>query len=909
VRVCWTAIVGLTCGASRFVIALAAVFLPFSSAALAFAQDQSTATLKITVVTIGAAGSEAVVEVQSRDDPRIVRSASGDPMRPVELRALPPGRYRVVVSRAGDESATREVSFDPGEVVSMVATLAAARSGRSSTIDIGDRYHAGDSVVIREPALGGLPASSHVWSLIDALVHWTLVDGIDAGGVETGRRGLFGARDGSWTWNSFVMDGVDLTDPTRPGTPLQHTDAKALEAITITSGLAPAEVAAPGAQVTLVPRKAGTSRDGSVEFSGTSVGMVSKRPLDVAPPIAHVHSWGDVNAQVGGPLRTNGGLFVAGRLTRSDFVDRGAAIRQADLTSAFAHLVMRPTDTDQVRVVVSGQRTSRPLEGGDAFLGRAVDETDTFTHAQVRWERAARGGTVGSAALAFQRGTFSPNLDAPVTGGVVDRIFDGPVPSPAADTTSRRIDLQGGVMLPPHIFGRTSHAFRATVSFTSARATSHILAAPDVAERAGGVPARVWQFVVPTVDSQRPLSHVSTSVADDMRLGDHLVMDAGVRLDRWQGRAAGAAAGLTKVTVAPRLSARANFPGFGIAAYGGIGRYAPAVPTNWLAFGDPGEAYARLYRWTDPNGDGRFDASERGAQVALAGWGAPIGSIDPNLRLPDTMEYVLGGELRLGTAVIRCTATIRHEHHLVRAVNTGIPLSSYTQFLIPDQTDQFDLLPVYNRPAGAADLDRYVLTNPDDGGLTYHALDLVYDQPITPRFRMRASAIEWWTFGPGAAPGFTVLENDQGLIGELFQDPNTTSQADGANFFDRSYVLKWSGTYAAPRDIWFSFTANYRDGQPFAGLIVQPDLTQGPEIIQSYRRGRTRFTFTVLFDTLIEKRFAIRGRRAALWLAVYNLANLNEEVEENPVLGSPVFRASTALQPPRTFRVGFRMGF
>jgi hypothetical protein len=74
------------------------------------------------------------------------------------------------------------------------------------------------------------------------------------------------------------------------------------------------------------------------------------------------------------------------------------------------------------------------------------------------------------------------------------------------------------------------------------------------------------------------------------------------------------------------------------------------------------------------------------------------------------------------------------------------------------------------------------------------------------------------------------------------------------------------------------------------------------------RRGRTRFTFTVLFDFRVEKRFRALGRDAAIWIEAFNLANLDEEVEEDPVQG-PTFRLSTALQPPPTLRAGLRFTF
>jgi hypothetical protein len=313
--------------------------------------------------------------------------------------------------------------------------------------------------------------------------------------------------------------------------------------------------------------------------------------------------------------------------------------------------------------------------------------------------------------------------------------------------------------------------------------------APDVSELVGGVPARIWQFVTPATDSERRATEAIGAISDEIRLGEHVTLDAGLRFSRWHGYAVGATTRLDAFTLAPRLSGRANFAGKGIAIFGAIGRYHPDLPLQWLTVGDPGQSWARLYRWTDPNGDRAFNPGERGNQLALAGWGGTLGSIDPDLRVPTTTEYVFGGEYRRGTAVFGATATIRHERSLVRVQNIGIPQSSYTRTLIPDQTDDGLMIPVYDRPANSADLDRYLLTNPENDELKYHALEIRWEQMLGRRFHMRASALEWWAFGPGGAPGFRATENDQGLIGELFRDPNTSSAENGAPFFDRSYVL------------------------------------------------------------------------------------------------------------------------
>jgi len=156
--------------------------------------------------------------------------------------------------------------------------------------------------------------------------------------------------------------------------------------------------------------------------------------------------------------------------------------------------------------------------------------------------------------------------------------------------------------------------------------------------------------------------------------------------------------------------------------------------------------------------------------------------------------------------------------------------------------------------------------------------------------------------------GFGPLENDQGVIGTVFEQPNARPTEQGSYFFDRSYVGKLSASYRAPGDIRLAFTTRYQDGQPFSRFVVVPDLAGGAEMVHAYRTGRTRFTYTLTLDVRAEKGFAIGDRRAAITLDVFNATRYRNEVEED-VLTTPLFRRSTAVQPPLTLRLGFRIDF
>jgi hypothetical protein len=160
---------------------------------------------------------------------------------------------------------------------------------------------------------------------------------------------------------------------------------------------------------------------------------------------------------------------------------------------------------------------------------------------------------------------------------------------------------------------------------------------------------------------------------------------------------------------------------------------------------------------------------------------------------------------------------------------------------------------------------------------------------------------------PGANRGFHVFENDQGVIGERLTNPNADTFARNRQFFERGYSIEVLGSYHAPRDWRIGMTARYQDGQPFARIVVVPGLNQGAEPVQAYRNGRTRFTYALTVDARIEKRVTIGGFYLGGVFEAFNLLNTKNEVEEDIFTG-PNFRATTAVQPPRVFRLGLRLG-
>ena len=110
-----------------------------------------------------------------------------------------------------------------------------------------------------------------------------------------------------------------------------------------------------------------------------------------------------------------------------------------------------------------------------------------------------------------------------------------------------------------------------------------------------------------------------------------------------------------------------------------------------------------------------------------------------------------------------------------------------------------------------------------------------------------------------------------------------------------------------PSEMRLGLIARYQDGQPFARMLILT-LNQGAEAVRAFANGDSRFTFVGTLDARFQKRFVFGDRTLTLLADAYNVLNLSNSVEEDVAAG-PNIRLSTAVQPPRSFHVGLRVGF
>lgn len=856
-------------------------------------------------------GTPAAIRVDSPEIPRRVWSVQTDAAGEATIPGLPGATYHVTVTAPGLPEAAADVRVEPASVVYLEARLQPAAQG-GSRLDTWDRARTGEGIDFTARQLRDLPAAD-LWGLVETTDPFVIEDRISGGGLDLGRSARLGTRGASWTTTRLAFGDVDIRDPDQAGRLAMLPDLEAAGMVAVTHGLAPVEAASPGVAVMLVPRRPGPARQGAVDVAATAGGMVAHNALATAPSVGRLDSLAHAGLQLGGPLGGQVGGVLSASFTRLRQEDRGVALAPTSrLASAFGSLIAHPGTAGEIRITAASQRASRPYEARVQFRSAGAAEDDTFWQSQVTWDRFTTGGLHQLVSAGYQRAVFSPDI-ADATGGAVDRVWSGVVPPPPARVTTGRWQLRAEIQPHDEAAARGSHAFRAGIEIDHLTSTANRLALPVVGELVDGLPARVWVNQTPdSPSSARTITDVAFYAADRMTFRSNLTVDLGLRAGVTSGRARGATTGISWRTFAPRASVRWN-PG-SITVFGGYARYHPRLPLGDLAWGDPGQPWANVYRWSDTNGNGLADPGETGELVALGGSGAPVGSIDSAFGAPSTDELVVGVERRLGRSMtIRGSIIGRRERSLAGLVNAGVPASSYTVELVPDQGGDYlspsddRMLAVYDRLPDSFGRDHFVLTNPAGARASYKGAEVTWIL-TTARWDVRVGATAYRAEGTAGNPGFRVTENDQGVIGQSFADPNAAPYDNSRLFFDRAYVLKWTTSYLAPRDWHVAVAARYQDGQPFARFVVAPDLAQGPEIVQAYWSGRTRFTFTLTVDARVEKRLIVAGHRAAVTLDIYNLPNVRKEVEEDAVTGA-TFRDTTAVQPPRTLRLGFRIQF
>lgn len=753
---------------------------------------------------------------------------------------------------------------------------------------------------------------------------------LDFGGLAAVRRAALSTDGLTWTGTAHRLEGVDVSDPHRPGLALLAGDAVLVREVRLEP-----ELSVYGAAVATRAYLPEAAWHGEISTSATASPLASGN-LPPEPERGSVRQaerfrWFTWNAlRAAGPLsrRLSTALTAAGRWS-SQTVAEAAAGQDvfSRLVSAAARLVLNTGRDHRADLLVLGER---PHVSGWALTDAAeslaarrhappirlwpdLKEDRRLDLVQAGWRRQGLNLRYG-----FARAELATAAAGRADRGAIPRwelttgALDGPAPLETRGTR-RRHNFAGGYDARP----ARGHHLRASFVAGSAGIENRYGGPPLHVITAQGAPAFVVEWSAPARARSR-IRSAAVGIQDRVQLARGvLAVEAGLLLDASRGSAAGRRA-ISWTHLFRSAGVALTPPGLRwLTLRGGYARRYQALAGRYLEFANPGAIGGLEYRWVDRNRDGRFQPEERGE--LLRRFGAPYWTVSPLLRRPLVDEFTVeAGVSPAGGLTARLRLFRRDEKDGVAALNLGVPFAAYRGRAVVDPGPDFvagtfddALLVVWDQDPATFGQDRFELGNP---GLRTMNKGLVAElSGRSARLDWRASFLAVKTFGP-AGPGNEYWENDSGVVSALFQDPNTLLHATGRNFFDRAFAGRLAARWEGPAGIEAAGVVTYLDGLAFGRRLLVPDLAQGPLVVMATPRGSPegghRTQFLLNWDLRLSRVFPARRASLRLTADVFNVLNRAGRLREDDLSG-PRFNARlpAALQPPRFLRLGLSVSW
>ena len=761
-----------------------------------------------------------------------------------------------------------------------------------------------------------------------------VTDPLDFTGLGDNVEPLISDRAISWTATEYKLDGMDGTDPYQPGRTLLMPDVGAIGELDLRSGFSQTTSSAFSTGVGIFLKEPGASwhvnfltADSGSALSWSNLPAQSVQMNRGIVEQAQFFRWFTRDAvQAGGPVAKWADVFgaVAGQWSSQTVpLASPGTNQQSRMLYANVRGRARVGAKDRFDAVYSGSwldvsNFAIPA-GMEALVGRADSPSfvlpvgfdgqrsaDSFDAVQLGWTHAAAG-------LIEVRYNYSlahlNTIPTTTAAQSVIELLDGAVTgAPPLNTLATRTrQAVEGSWQPTW----TRHHFIADAGWQTASATNRMTAPSNMnLITADGVPAFVVDYNTP-LDSLETVRSFTAYAADHMRIGENFSADLGVPANFSRGSVphdstAGQGTLIAWNSVSPRAGFAWQIPRTrGLILRGTYFRVDSPLAARALDFGDANSLSGSEYQWL-----GGTSPIETGA--LLMRFGGEYSSISPSLKRPYADEFDVGAEYPFTRAVsLRVQLYRRDDKNRIAAIDTGVPFSAYAPVAFFDPFAQQNIT-VYAQNPTTLGQDRYLLTNPPD--LRFETSGVVAGvQTFWRGFVFHASFVAENAWGP-TNPGDAPIENDPGVIGALYANPNTLINATGRSYFDRGFAGKMQAAYRLPWRIELATTAVYFDGLPFARQLLATGLPQGPIVIATTIRGNpgdgNRAQYVINWNLRVLREFRGRAGRFTGAVDVLNVTNSGQRIQESDLSG-PNFlkRLPVAFQEPRSLRLLFRYEF
>ena len=781
----------------------------------------------------------------------------------------------------------------------------------------------------------------------------SVTEPLDFTGLNDNRVGLESHRGYSWADTQYKLSGMDATDSYQPGRPVIVPNVQAVDEV-VRSDFAQTASTSYGTEVGMFLAQPGASWHGTLATADTG-GFLSSSNLP--PPDdrgivqqADRFRWLTRDSiQAGGPITKWADLFVMGaaqwsqqtvplaspgnnqrsRLLWGDVRSRirAGARDQFDALYSGSRINLNnwaiPDDLD----ALVGRRMSPPFDLPGGFDGQT--SVSHFDFLQAGWtHRFSEDRRLG--VLQMRYGYSTAHIDAdpplgPLGESTVDLATGAVTGGPPMFTRSVRTrqGIEGAWQPAALTAARSRHQIVVGAGWKTSSPRNRITIPNNVnLITVNGVPAEVVEFRTPD-DSRSIVRAFESYAADHVRLAAGLSLDLGILADYSRGSIPAQGNGQfvnpqPSVAQADLIAWNSVSPRAGLAWHvphlerlvlrGAYFRLYSPLAGRYLDFGNPNSLNGNVYQWIDRNSDGMFEPGEQGA--LLTRFGGAYSSISPSLRRPYADEFNLGAEFTLAPRTFAGIHLFRRDDkQRIAAIDTGVPASGYTPVTIIDPGPDgilgtFDDRPlvVYDQNPATLGQDHYLLTNPPD--LRTESTGFVAQ--VGSQWRTLAVHLSFTaerTYGP-TNPGNAVFENDPGVIGALYMDPNTTVYAPDRSFTDRAYVGKMQASYRTPAawgGIEVGSTVTYMDGLLFRRQLLVTGLNQGPFLLTV---GDNRAQYAADWNLRILRAFRLPRGKIQAAADIFNVINAGRKIQENDISGLAFnLRLPTAIQEPRQVRL------
>lgn len=438
-----------------------------------------------------------------------------------------------------------------------------------------------------------------------------------------------------------------------------------------------------------------------------------------------------------------------------------------------------------------------------------------------------------------------------------------------------------------------------------------------------GVPFRVIAYNTPVEQVARNYA-VSAYAQDSMRVGRHLTLNLGARVEWWRGDVPeqannpgtfGAIFGSGAVqpeqigvmewtTVSPRLGFAYDVRGDSrIVAKANYGRYYFQVrSTDLNTYSNPNAVATATFDWTDLNRNDYPDyPAEFGTRRALNLPRARF--IDPDIEAPYSDEISTSLELGLTSlSSFSVRYTYRDNEKQIAATDLALPDSAFS---IPSvATDPLTGNPINYwslGPAFASVTNREVLTQFDSNRTRYHGVDLIYNRRFDGRW---------------LAMGSVTLQDNYGRVGAYMTRNDREIFPDGAVGLDTPFTGKIVTSYMFPWDLSGSFFYRLTGGMnannfsnDMARIVQVRDVTTGTLYpVKVEENGSFRQDDVHIVDARVSRNFQAGGLRIEAVLDGFNLTNANN-ILSTGVITSSNLDVPLRIVTGRVFRLGAKIDF